>query len=68
MTKLYVTTISSAKARDKDYKLGDGAGLYTRGEYWNERITMMQWWSDELDRLRTGAKILKPNFGGQSRP
>jgi integrase len=41
---------------------------YTRGEYWNEPVTMMQWWSDELDRLRTGAKILKPNFGGQSRP
>jgi len=38
---------------------------YTRGEYWNERVTMMQWWSDELDRLRTGAKLLKPNFGGQ---
>ncbi|MGE4303478.1 MAG: tyrosine-type recombinase/integrase [Novosphingobium sp.] len=38
---------------------------YTRGEYWNERETMMQWWSDELDRLRSGAKLLKPNFGGR---
>ncbi len=38
---------------------------YTRGEYWNERVTMMQWWSDELDRLREGAKLLKPNFGGR---
>lgn len=38
---------------------------YTRGEYWNERVTMMQWWSDELDRPRIGAKLLKPNFGGQ---
>ena len=28
MTRLYATTIASAKARDKDYKLGDGAGLY----------------------------------------
>lgn len=38
---------------------------YTRGEYWNERVTMMQFWSDELDRLRSGAKLLKPNFGGR---
>lgn len=28
MTRLYATTIASAKARDNDYKLGDGAGLY----------------------------------------
>ncbi len=38
---------------------------YTRGEYWDERVTMMQFWSDELDRLRDGAKVLKPNFGGR---
>jgi integrase len=39
---------------------------YTRGEYWNERVTMMQFWSDELDRLRNGAKLLKPNFRGNA--
>lgn len=38
---------------------------YTRGEYWNERVTMMQWWSDELERLRKGAKVLKPDFGAK---
>jgi integrase len=38
---------------------------YTRGEYWDERVKMMQFWSDELDRLRSGAKLLKPNFGGR---
>jgi integrase len=38
---------------------------YTRGEYWDERVIMMQFWSDELDRLRSGAKVLKPNFGGR---
>lgn len=38
---------------------------YTRGEYWNERVAMMQFWSDELDRLRDGAKVLKPNFGAR---
>lgn len=38
---------------------------YTRGEYWDERVKMMQFWSDELDRLRSGAKLLKPNFAGR---
>src|SRR3546814_12110611 len=28
---------------------------YARGEYWDERVQMKQFWSDELDRLR-------PNF------
>ena len=37
---------------------------YTRGEYWDERVTIMQFWSDELDRLRSGPKLLRPNFGG----
>jgi integrase len=39
---------------------------YTRGEYWDERVRMMQHWSDHLDHLRDGAKVLKPNFGGCS--
>ena len=38
---------------------------YTRGEYWNERVTMMQHWSDYLDQLRSGAKILTGNFGAR---
>jgi len=29
---------------------------YTRGEYWNERIRMMQHWSDHLDLLQGGVK------------
>lgn len=36
---------------------------YTRGEYWDERVHMMQHWSDHLDQLRDGAKILRPQFG-----
>ena len=36
---------------------------YTRGEYWNERVAMMQEWSDYLDQLRDGATILRPQFG-----
>jgi integrase len=36
---------------------------YTRGEYWDERVRMMQHWSDHLDFLRDGAKVLKGRFG-----
>ncbi|BAV65661.1 tyrosine-type recombinase/integrase [Sphingobium cloacae] len=36
---------------------------YARGEYWDERVKMMQHWSDYLDNLRDGGKILKPDFG-----
>jgi integrase len=28
---------------------------YNHTTYWNERVEMMQWWSDELDRLKRGA-------------
>jgi integrase len=35
---------------------------YTRGEYWHERVAMMQEWSDYLDQLRDGATILRPQF------
>lgn len=41
---------------------------YTRGEYWNERVALTQFWSDELERLRDGAKILKLNFATRRRP
>ncbi len=33
---------------------------YTRGEYWNERVAMMQEWSDYLNQLRNGATLLRP--------
>lgn len=36
--------------------------VYTGG-HWDERVRMMQHWSDYLDRLRDGAKVLKPVFG-----
>jgi integrase len=26
--------------------------IYNRAEYWDDRVRMMQWWSDEIDRLR----------------
>ena len=40
---------------------------YTRGEYWDERVRMMQHWSDHLDFLREGAKVLKGKFGRAKR-
>lgn len=35
---------------------------YTRGEHWDERVRMMQHWSDHLEFLRDGAKVLKGAF------
>ena len=35
---------------------------YARGEYWDERVQMMQSWSDYLDELRDGGKILRLSF------
>lgn len=28
--------------------------VYNRTQYWDERVAMMQWWSDTLDSLRSG--------------
>ncbi len=29
-------------------------GAYHRAEYWGERVQMLQWWSDHLDKLKVG--------------
>lgn len=39
-----------------------GVDLYARGEYWEGRVKMMQHWSDHLDVLREGAKIVTGRF------
>jgi integrase len=31
---------------------------YNRAEYWEERVSMAQWWSDHLDTLRDGAEVI----------
>lgn len=36
---------------------------YTRGGYWDERVRMMQHWSDHLDELRGNGNVVKVNFG-----
>lgn len=28
--------------------------IYNRRRYWDERVSMHQWWSDHLDQLREG--------------
>jgi integrase len=33
-------------------------GAYHRGAHWDERVKMAQWWSDYLDRLREGGKVV----------
>ena len=37
--------------------------IYNRGTYWTERVQMMQWWSDYLDTLKTGAIVLPFDTG-----
>ena len=36
---------------------------YHRGTHWAERVEMAQWWSDHLDTLRDGAKIIPIESG-----
>jgi integrase len=31
---------------------------YARGDYWDERVKMMQWWADYCDTLRQGARVV----------
>lgn len=38
-------------------------GIYHRGKHWDERVRMAQWWSDHLDELRAGGKVIKAKFG-----
>jgi integrase len=35
---------------------------YHRGAHWAERVQMAQWWSDYLDQLRVGDKVIKAKF------
>ncbi|WP_271076938.1 tyrosine-type recombinase/integrase [Aurantiacibacter sp. MUD61] len=33
-------------------------GTYARGQHWEERVQMAQWWSDYLDRIRIGGQVV----------
>ena len=37
---------------------------YHRGAHWDERVRMAQWWSDHLDGLREGGKVIPLNRAG----
>ncbi|MGC6399967.1 tyrosine-type recombinase/integrase [Sphingomonas sp. FW199] len=37
--------------------------VYTHGEYWDERVRLMQHWSDHLDQLRGARNVMKVDFG-----
>ncbi|RVT93134.1 tyrosine-type recombinase/integrase [Sphingomonas crocodyli] len=41
---------------------------YHRGAHWDERVRMAQWWSDHLDKLRSGVKVLRPKLRRTSLP
>lgn len=43
-------------------------GAYSRGNYWEERVKMAQWWSDYLDKVKAGGEVipLNPNLSSQS--
>lgn len=33
-------------------------GTYARGQHWQERVSMAQWWSDYLDRVKAGGEVV----------
>ena len=59
------TLLNESKLFDADVieaQLGHQDGnkvrqIYNRAEYWDERVRMMQWWADKIDRLCA----LRPN-------
>lgn len=51
----------SADAIERALAHGDSdavRGGYHRGAHWQERIRMAQWWSDYLDSLREGGRVI----------
>jgi integrase len=51
----------SADAIERSLAHGDTdavRGAYHRGAHWAERVRMAQWWSDHLDGLREGGRVI----------
>ncbi len=42
----------------------DVRAAYARGEHWDERVAMMQWWADNLDRLKRDSVTWKAATSG----
>jgi integrase len=38
---------------------------YNRAQYWDERVMMMQWWADYLDRLKARPMPIQEQLGAQ---
>lgn len=38
---------------------------YARGEHWDQRVKMMQWWSDYLDALKSAPVKLRAHFASR---
>lgn len=45
---------------------GAGRGPYARSTHWDERVEMAQWWSDYLDTVRLGAKVIPLPMSAQT--
>jgi hypothetical protein len=41
--------------------------VYNRTAYWDERVEMMQWWSDKLDSLKAGQFDWAQKVAGRSK-
>jgi hypothetical protein len=49
----------SRDAIERALAYGDSVrGINHRGAHWDERVLMAQWWSNYLDTLREGGKVL----------
>lgn len=60
-TLLNESGLWSSDAIERALAHGDGDKIraaYHRGTHWQERVRMAQWWSDYLDQLRDGAKVV----------
>ena len=45
----------------------DVGAAYARGEHWDERVSMMQWWADNLDGLRRANLQVEETLGASAR-
>lgn len=46
----------------------DVRAAYARSDFWDQRVTMMQWWADELDRLRLADAVSRERSDVSERP
>ena len=60
--------VRSTQRRALAHQDGDAVRrAYARGTYWAERVSMAQWWSDHLDQLRDGGKVIPLRSTGKGK-